>query len=89
VSGRPFASEVAWATVTVVAASVWAIVAAASWGSSRGPWAALAASAAGLVTVVVVPRVLSRPVGGTTGDVLGASVLLVEATVLAVAALAA
>ena len=89
VSGRPFASEIAWAAVTVVAVCAWAIVAAASSGDSRSLWAALAATGAGVVAVIVVSRALSRPLGGTTGDVLGASVLLVEATVLAAAALAA
>jgi adenosylcobinamide-GDP ribazoletransferase len=89
VSGRPFASEVLWAAVTVVATSLWALAAAASMGPSRGAWAALAAIAGGLAVVVVGARALARPIGGTTGDTLGASVLLVETTVLAFAALVA
>ena len=37
---------------------------------------------AGLAAAVLVPSALARPVGGVTGDVLGASVLLVEIVVL-------
>jgi len=40
-----------------------------------------------LVVAYLVPRVLARRVGGVTGDILGASVLVVETVVLAVAAL--
>lgn len=37
---------------------------------------------AGLAAAVILPPVLARPVGGVTGDILGASVMLVETTVL-------
>lgn len=43
--------------------------------------------AVGVCVAFAVPRVLSRQVGGVTGDLLGASVLLTEAATLAVAAL--
>ena len=41
----------------------------------------------GIAVALLVPRVMSRAVGGITGDILGASVLLVETTVLIGAAL--
>lgn len=41
----------------------------------------------GVTLAFLIPRVLSRQVGGVTGDLLGASVLLTEAATLAVAAL--
>jgi adenosylcobinamide-GDP ribazoletransferase len=40
----------------------------------------------GIVAGIGIPRLLSKPVGGMTGDLLGATVLLVEAVVLLVAA---
>lgn len=43
--------------------------------------------AAGLVAAVALPRLLSRQVGGLTGDVVGASIVLVETAVLIAAAL--
>lgn len=43
--------------------------------------------AVGLVAAVSVPRLLSRPLGGLTGDVVGASIVLVETAVLLAAAL--
>lgn len=48
---------------------------------------AIAIVAAALVLPPVVPHLLSKPFGGVTGDVLGASVLLTESAVLLVAAL--
>lgn len=44
--------------------------------------------AVGLVAAVALPRLLSRPVGGLTGDIVGASIVLVETAVLLAAALA-
>lgn len=41
---------------------------------------------AGLVSTSAVPRLLARPVGGMTGDLFGATVLLVETAVLVVGA---
>lgn len=38
--------------------------------------------AAGLVSTLAVPRLLARPVGGMTGDLFGATVLMVETVVL-------
>ncbi len=43
----------------------------------------------GFVAALLVPRVLARPVGGISGDLLGASVVIVEVLVLAVSALVA
>jgi len=45
--------------------------------------------AAGVAAALIVPRVLAEPVGGMTGDLFGATLLLVETAVLVVAALAA
>jgi adenosylcobinamide-GDP ribazoletransferase len=44
-------------------------------------------AAAGIVAGLVLPRALSKPVGGMTGDILGATVLLVETIVLLTAAI--
>jgi adenosylcobinamide-GDP ribazoletransferase len=44
-------------------------------------------AAAGVVAGLVLPRVLSKSVGGMTGDILGATVLLVETIVLLTAAI--
>lgn len=44
-------------------------------------------SALGIAVALLGPRVMARAVGGITGDILGASVLLVETTVLVGAAL--
>jgi len=41
----------------------------------------------GVATAVVVPRLLARRIGGMTGDLFGASVLIVEAVVLTAGAL--
>ncbi len=41
-----------------------------------------------IVLAVLLPRALSRPVGGQTGDILGASVLLTETSVLGLGAVA-
>ena len=43
----------------------------------------------GLVAAVLVPRMLARPVGGISGDLLGASVVIVEVLVLVISALIA
>ena len=43
---------------------------------------------AGLVAGFVTPRILSKPVGGMTGDLFGATVLIVETVVLVTAAVA-
>jgi adenosylcobinamide-GDP ribazoletransferase len=42
---------------------------------------------AGIIAGLVAPRVMSKPVGGMTGDLFGATVLLVEAAVLLMGAL--
>lgn len=49
----------------------------------------IAAVVAGVAGAIVVPRALSRRVGGLTGDIVGASVVLVETVTLVVAALSA
>lgn len=49
----------------------------------------MAAVVAGVVAAVLVPRALSHRVGGLTGDIVGASVMLVETATLLAAALSA
>jgi adenosylcobinamide-GDP ribazoletransferase len=44
-------------------------------------------AAVGIVAGLVLPRALSKPVGGMTGDILGATVLLVETIILLTAAI--
>jgi adenosylcobinamide-GDP ribazoletransferase len=41
---------------------------------------------AGVIAGMALPRLLSKPVGGITGDIFGASVLLVETVVLLIGA---
>jgi len=41
---------------------------------------------AGLLAGILVPRALARPVGGMTGDLFGATVILVETVVLLIGA---
>lgn len=43
-------------------------------------------TAAGVIAGLAVPRMLSKPVGGMTGDLLGATILLIETIVLLCAA---
>jgi len=43
--------------------------------------------AAGVVAALAIPRLLSRRVGGLTGDIVGASIVLVEAVVLFIGAI--
>jgi adenosylcobinamide-GDP ribazoletransferase len=43
----------------------------------------------GFAAAVIVPRMLARPVGGISGDLLGASVVIVEVLVLVISALSA
>jgi adenosylcobinamide-GDP ribazoletransferase len=88
VSGRPFPSEVAWLVAAVVGVIAWAAAAATWWASSGSALSVMGAAVAGLVAAYALPRTLARPFGGTTGDVLGATVVMVETTVLAVAAVA-
>lgn len=52
-----------------------------------GPGTHFIISGIGLAFALLVPHVMSRPVRGVTGDIIGASVLIVETTVLMVAAL--
>jgi adenosylcobinamide-GDP ribazoletransferase len=46
----------------------------------------LVALTAGLLAGILVPRALARPVGGMTGDLFGATVILVETVVLLIGA---
>ncbi len=48
--------------------------------------AVLAVLAAGLAAAMLVPRALARPIGGMTGDLFGATVILVETVVLLIGA---
>lgn len=49
----------------------------------------LMVTAAGVFAALSIPRALAKPVGGVTGDIFGATVLLVETVVLVVAAVLA
>lgn len=53
------------------------------------PRTLLMITAAGVFAALSIPRALAKPVGGVTGDLLGATVLLVETVVLVVAAVLA
>ena len=55
---------------------------------SHEVWTIVAALVAADVAAIGLPRVLARGVGGMTGDLFGATVVLVETCVLVVAALA-
>lgn len=71
--------------------AVWAVATAgvASLVLAGAPGAALATTCmAGLAAAILLPAGLSRPVGGVTGDILGASVILVETVVLVVGGVA-
>lgn len=81
VASRPGAYDVAVAVVAGVLP-----LAALGLGAPHRALAVAVALVAGGVACVAVPRALARPVGGVTGDILGASVLLVETVVLVAAA---
>jgi adenosylcobinamide-GDP ribazoletransferase len=53
------------------------------------PRTLLMVTAAGVFAALSIPRALAKPVGGVTGDIFGATVLLVETVVLLVAAVLA
>ncbi len=80
VAGRPGALSLAAALL----ATGVAVGACAAW---LPPGSAAVLAAVALVAAPVVPHVLSLPVRGITGDVLGASVLLTETAVLIAASL--
>lgn len=80
VSGRP-ALSTALPAVLVVGAIAWLL-----WASLEVEGLALAGLA--IVLALAVPHVLSRPVGGVTGDIMGASVLICETVLLLTAAAA-
>jgi adenosylcobinamide-GDP ribazoletransferase len=70
---------------TVVAgAAVLALFALVALGAA--PYAVLVVLGAGLLAGIMVPRALARPVGGMTGDLFGATVLLVETVALLIGA---
>lgn len=73
-SGRPVAASVRLAFILAVLAALPATLVV-------GPWPALVALG-GLVAVLLVVRRIARGLGGHTGDVLGASVVLGQAAVL-------
>lgn len=73
-SGQPVAASVRTAFILAALAALPAI-------AVVGPWPALAALG-GLVVVLLVVGRVARGLGGHTGDVLGASVVLAQAAVL-------
>jgi len=79
VMGRPALIDLA-AAAAVVGTCVWALY----WGYGVS---GVALGAGAIALALVVPHALSRPVGGVTGDVMGASVLLCEALLFACAAM--
>jgi len=81
-------SVMARPTVAAVLPAV-AVVAACGWVMilGYGPGGA-ALVGAGVVLAATIPHLLSQPVGGVTGDIMGASTLICEALLLAVAAIA-
>jgi adenosylcobinamide-GDP ribazoletransferase len=68
----------------VAGAAVLALFALVALGAA--PYAVLVVLAAGLLAGILVPRALARPVGGMTGDLFGATVLVVETVVLLIGA---
>lgn len=79
IMGRPSWVDVVTAATTVTVVAVLCSLTLGIWG--------LVLAAAGIVLALVVPHLLSGPVGGVTGDIMGASVLLCEAALLAIAAI--
>jgi len=79
IMGRPQWSDVGIALLTVLAASVPVIV---SFGIAGAGFVV-----AGVMLGLAVPHLLSGPVRGVTGDIMGASVMLCEAGLFALAAI--
>jgi adenosylcobinamide-GDP ribazoletransferase len=65
-----------------VAAFCTALVPAVVLALAGSPLVGAVTTVVSLVAVLAVPRVLARPVGGMTGDLFGATVLIVETIVL-------
>lgn len=74
--GSPQPTQIAVATLVAVVTALLTI----------GFWSAMSALAAAIIAAVIVALVARRFVGGQTGDVLGAAQVVVETSVLAVAA---
>jgi len=79
VMGRP-------TLIDIVVCSAFVVVSAGVLVFGYGVWGAVLAAVA-VVLALGVPHVVSMPVGGVTGDVMGASVMICEALVLAAAAM--
>lgn len=80
VMGRPGAVS-GIATTVALAVAAWALVAA---GGAVGA----AVAALGVSAALVVPHLISMRMGGVTGDVMGASVMVVETVLYVIAAIA-
>ncbi len=79
IMGRPSSADVVIAAATVaVAIALFTVL-------LGGAGAGLAV--AGVVLALVVPHLLSGPVGGVTGDIMGASVMVCEVVLLGIAAI--
>lgn len=68
----------------VAGASALALIVCISLGATSNQFVLV--TAAGVIAGLGIPRILSKPVGGMTGDIFGATVLLVETVVLLVGA---
>jgi cobalamin synthase len=64
----------------VAGAALFALLVVMSLGASSHQFVFVVG--AGVIAGMVVPRMLSKPVGGMTGDLFGATVLLIETVVL-------
>lgn len=69
----------------VAGAAVLLLIGCISFGATSRQFVFV--TGAGIIAGLAAPRLLSKPVGGMTGDLFGATVLLVEAAVLLVGAL--
>jgi adenosylcobinamide-GDP ribazoletransferase len=79
IMGRPHWTDVVLLSVVVGAIGVLCAITSGAAG--------VAFVVAGVGLALVVPHMLSGPVGGVTGDIMGASVMLCEAALLALAAM--
>lgn len=76
--------------LSVVVVLVTCSIAALGWViEAFSPWAWAIVIVVTLVAAALIPHLLAKRFGGVTGDVMGASILLTEATCLVVAALVA
>lgn len=80
VMGRPRPAS-ALAAVVTVGAAAWVLM-------SAGGMMGVAGAVVGVVSALVVPHLISARMGGVTGDVMGAAVMVVETLLYVTAAIA-